>query len=593
MRARISAIAGRPSMARVAAVVAFLLALPTLGAGYFLDDRFHELLLRGGRMPGSARGVWDLYRFADGGPGYREALGDGWFPWWANPHLKLAFFRPLASLWRAADFALWGGVAWPAHLETCLVYAALAFVAALAYRRLVGGAAAGIAALAYAVDDGHNVPLAWTANRYAILAALFGIGAVLAHTRARERVGARAIGPALFALALLSGETALGVVGYLVAYAWFVDRPERSDRFAGMRALWPYALVLGAWAVAYRALGYGASGSGFYVDPVGAPRTFLAKALSRGPELALSGMFGPPAEAWAFVPAELTPSAAVAAAVVVALIVVGLLRVARGADASARRATSALLVGALLALVPACGTAPDDRNFLIAGFGFFGALGVALAEGLKPRDPGARARPARALGLGLLALAHLVAAPLLLPVRALNASAMFRRFIGRGAASLPARPDVDGKTFVFLGVPDALFVPYMMLERILDGSPHARRGTALSVEPAGPWTADFESEDTLVIQSSSGVLRCAFGPLYGDLPLRVGEVIELPLQRVEVVALTADGAPRTIRVTMLVPRQERVWLVWSGAGFVELPPPKAGDSRRMEGIDLMRLLQEP
>jgi hypothetical protein len=72
--ARLLARLESPRMPLVAAAVAFALALPTVALGYFLDDRYHELVMRGLPFPGGAHGVWDLYRFADGGPAYREGL---------------------------------------------------------------------------------------------------------------------------------------------------------------------------------------------------------------------------------------------------------------------------------------------------------------------------------------------------------------------------------------------------------------------------------------------------------------------------------------------------------------------------------------
>ena len=47
------------------------------------------------------------------------------------------------------------------------------------YRRLMGAtAAAGLAALFYAIDDAHGPPVAFLANRNAMMATLFGVLAV-------------------------------------------------------------------------------------------------------------------------------------------------------------------------------------------------------------------------------------------------------------------------------------------------------------------------------------------------------------------------------------------------------------------------------
>ncbi len=203
----------------VAALAAFVLGLPTLGMGVMLDDFVMRYVVqKTGPFPGGPRGVWDLYRFADGGEGVHDAIAMGLYPWWSSPHLKLAFFRPLSSLWVAVDQSLFVGSPWIAHLGSVLLAAALAGVVGKLYGRLLGGATAGLAALFYAVDDAHSMPVLWSANRHALLSAFLGFAALLAHTRRSPRTAV-----SLFALALAAGESVFGVLPYVFAYAWFTD----------------------------------------------------------------------------------------------------------------------------------------------------------------------------------------------------------------------------------------------------------------------------------------------------------------------------------------------------------------------------------
>src|SRR5262249_40388363 len=156
--------------------------------------------------------------------GVGRGLEIGAFPWWTSADLKISFFRPLSSIWRALDYWLWGESAVMPHLEMSIAYAALILVAAAVYRSWIGrGAAAGLAALLYAVNHGHGVAAVWIANRYSMLAALFGLMAILAHIRRPRGRTPAWLSPALLALGFAAAETTLGAFAYLLAFACFAD----------------------------------------------------------------------------------------------------------------------------------------------------------------------------------------------------------------------------------------------------------------------------------------------------------------------------------------------------------------------------------
>lgn len=74
--------------------------------------------------------------------------------------------------------------------------------------------------------------------------------------------------PVLLLTALLSAEAAVACGAYLLAYAFFLDRGSLKER---LLSIVPRASVGALWSIAYRYLGYGASGSTHYIDPVGEP----------------------------------------------------------------------------------------------------------------------------------------------------------------------------------------------------------------------------------------------------------------------------------------------------------------------------------
>ncbi len=176
------------------------------------------------------------------------------------------FWRPLSSLTHLLDFLVRPRSAFLAHAHSMLWFAALLAVLLALYRRLHVPWVAHLALLLYAVDDAHGMVLSFVANRNALVAATLAFAALLAHDRARRDAWRPGLwlAPALFGAALLGGEAALAVTAYLLAHALFVDQGPLARRLA---RLWPFATLAVAWLAAYKAMGYGTRGTGFYDDP--------------------------------------------------------------------------------------------------------------------------------------------------------------------------------------------------------------------------------------------------------------------------------------------------------------------------------------
>ena len=84
------------------------------------------------------------------------------------------------------------------HLHSVLLYGAVIWVMTRVYRKIIGsGWVAGLAALLFAIDYAHILPVGFIANRNTLIGALFGGIALLAHVLWRQegwRIGA-VIGP--------------------------------------------------------------------------------------------------------------------------------------------------------------------------------------------------------------------------------------------------------------------------------------------------------------------------------------------------------------------------------------------------------------
>lgn len=586
--ARAALVVGRhPKAAWIVALIAFCLSLPLLGAGYFLDDGMHTYVLEGNDIPGGPRGTWDLYRFADGGEGTRQATREGFFPWWTTPDLKLAFFRPIPSLWRAADHALWGESAFVPHLEASIVFALLVFVVARTYGRLIGGVAAGVAALLFAVDDAHGLLVGWIANRYALLVALFGIASLCLllpkaeenEAPARIRFKTSLVSAGLFGLAMLSGEAALGAFAYLLAYAWFA---HPGGKKAGLASIAPHFAVLAMWALVYRGLGYGAHGSAFYVDPLRSPIGFAGAALERLPRLALAQLFGPPSEMWTVLPAS---GRIVYGAITIglsALFIAVLIRATRHHPAA-----KVLGWGALLAAVPTCATTPGDRLLILPGFGAFGLLAIAFVQVWTKVDA---SRALRAT-FAVLGAVHFVIAPIMMALAAWNFVWTFGGFVERGHLSLPNDEALREQDLVVVSTPDVLMTNYMLLERLLGRGVSSRTASILTVQDRGTATIERTDDRTYVIRNDAGQNGGPFQHLYREGPMVRGETFQTEVMDVRVVEVSATGAPTVIEFRFRKPLEAYRWVVWRGAGFVEIPTVGQGERVEVAGTPFFEALE--
>ncbi len=571
-----------PRLPLVAAALAILLCAPSLRLGYLVDDYYLRLALqRPSPVPEWSRSPLDVFSFFHRDPSVvHGAIETGAAPWWTDSRLQIAFFRPLTGLTHWLDFRLWPSRPWAMHLQSLLWFGAAIAAAALLYRRLLQPVwVGGLAALLFAVDDAHGMPACWLANRNATTAALFGILALVAYDRWRRdgwRPGAVAA-PAALALSLLAGEGGLGVPGYLVAYALFLDPARPSGR---IRALVPAGLVVAAWAIVYRGLGYGVSGSAMYIDPATSPAAFVRAVAERAP-LLLSGQWVFPSGFHSMFSREAAGIAwwaAVGSILAIALLVAPIVR----RDPTARF----FALGLVLSVLPACGTFPDDRVLFLVGIGGMGLL-AQLVGALAGASPGLSAprawRPAARIGAALLLVTNLLLAPL-----ALAGSAGRLRTFGdifeRLALSLPADPAVSTKTALIVGTPSAFVSAYGPLISGFAGRPVPGRAHVLGagihaievrrperevllVRPAGgylapPGTPD-PGDDAPPAFDPRYMLQ-VFDSLYRNTPMRVGDRIELPAFTVEVTEVTGDGRPAEARFRFATDLEDPslLWLTW-------------------------------
>jgi len=581
--ARFIAFLEHPKLALRLALLGALLVSPSLFIGFHLDDYVHRYLLSGSQEPdveALRRSYESPFGIANGDRADNHwQIEAGYAPYWIDPDLLVSLYRPLSELSHRLDSALFPSSALLQHAHNILWYALLVAAAVALYRSLLGRTTvAGLAALLYAVDHTHGFAVGWIANRNAPIAACLGCLALLAHHKARlQRSPALGLlaGGLLFC-ALLSGEGAVAIAGFLLAYAVFVERD--ASLWQRLVSLAPHGVALIAWRVLYAAFDRGARGSGLYLDPAREPLAFAMAAIERMPVLLFGELLLPPAEAYVFAP---PPLPAVMWVVAVALAVA--LAVAAAPLVRRDRMAAFWALSTVLALVPAVSTHPNNRLLFFVGLGAMGLLSQLWHGVLENADwlPSHRLGLTRVLAACLVGF-HLVISPFLLPLSALSV-----------ALTAPAREAADaileagegGGDVIVLSAPDYYYTKLARPIAALEGRAAPRRLRALSFGEV-PVTVVREDSRTLLVRYAGGLLREPLLTLYrapGN-PVPRGARIALDGVSLEVTEITPDGHIAALRCAFDQDLEGASkapgprFLAWDGARLSPVRIPRVGES---------------
>jgi len=559
------------------ALVATLLALPSLAAPMFADDFMQARKLAphvwGAPFPLGRTGIHGAFDFVSPrGGGIQEAVSEGFLAWWTTPDFQLSFWRPLSALTHQLDYTIWPHHVWLMHVHTLVWQLGLFAVVAVLFARLLGPREAVLAFALYALDDARAITAGFLANRNALLAGIFGLVALLLHQRCRSSGTLWALPASLLALAmgLLSAELALTATAWMFAFAVCLDRGPLTRRAL---SLVPATLVVVGWKVVYSAMGFGVSGSGVYVHPLSSPVLFGQRLLERAPQYALGQLTFIPSDLGLGLPGPV--SLGLSGLGVVLLVGVGwalrdLLR--------ERPEVRFFALGSALSLVPICGVFASDRNLTFVSVGASALLAIVLVRHLDTPRVGWRGRVLS----GLVAV-HLVWAPLLVPVRGLTtlgADHFLERVVPVDAPDLPER------TAVFIWVSTDAWPGFGRVRAVSVGSEAPRRGVAL-VMSEGAATVERVDDRTLHIAVDRfGALemqQMARGP---HRPFEVGETVALPDVQITVEAVDADGRPAVLRAVFAVSIDDPrlMWQLEDEGTFPLWTPPAVGETVTVGGM---------
>lgn len=565
-----------PRLGHLVAFIGVALCAPSLWIGLHLDDHMHRYMLS--ELPGAAP-LLEAYESPFGIANGESASIDwqveqGYAPWWTARDLLVSLWRPLSELTHRLDVLLWFDHPWVMHLHSLLWFGALLWATTGLFQAVFGATTiAGLAALFYAIDHTHGFAVGWIANRNAIIAAFLAVGALrqfhqTSNHMSRPRAGASA---ALLAAALLAGEGAVAILGYMVAHVVFLQ--DDTVRRKALRLV-PHLGVVVLWRVAYQALGRGAQGSGLYLDPIREPLRFAVAAAERAPVLLLGELGLPPAEAYVFLPYQ---SEHYLLALVAALLFFALCWPLLRADATARFWAG----GMVLSLLPACATHPNNRMLFFAGLGAMGLLSQLWHGFVGGADWLPASAALRRMGYSATAVIagfHLLVSPLLLPLTACSVATTAP--LEDAVRDLVEMPGMDERDLIIVDSPDYYAAKLVRPLSVTTGRAGPRRLRVLSTG-AVPLRVQRTADRELIVHYQGGALSQATDWLYShpDSPMTVGARRVLEGMTVEVLAVTTDGRPSRVafRFDSSLDAERMHWVRWHVDHFESFTWKDVGD----------------
>jgi hypothetical protein len=565
-----------PWVTTIAVGVALLLTVLSVQNGLILDDLFHRAVLNGSTQYGEyLPEPQGMFQFFSGDPEAARARMDvGLLPWFVDPNMKANFCQVISTQTHILDYWLWPDRPELMHLHNLLWFALLVFLAAKFYRRILGPTwMAGLAALLFAVEDGHALPAGWICNRNALIAATFGFGCLIAHDawRRENRNSMLPVALLLWVLSLFSKEAGVATCAYVFAYALWMDQSTLWRRFL---TLVPYGLLLIIWALVRGSLGYGVANLGFYVDPIQEPARFVTGLLERYPVL-LYGQWFAMSEIslifeailrWPFWP--------------IALAYVSLLALLFWPVLRRDRIARFFATGMLLAVIPICATMPMDRLLMFVGLGAFGLLvrfwyAVFVTDGPRPDSALWRA-VAKPVAVFLI-LIHIVLAPVLLTARS-AAPWGPKGFVDAMFVNIPFDETIENQDLIVVNMPYAIVQMHSLLKHEHEGMPIPRALRVLAPSIAEV-TVKRIDDRTLEVESGAYLVLADRIVRNEEHPLKIGETVTLSRMTATVLSVTEDQRPERVAFRFEVPLEDSSlrWLCWKNGEYVPWTPPKVGD----------------
>jgi hypothetical protein len=573
-----------------------------LWAGFFADD-YAQLGMLDGNYP-VPRAPYDLFSFSDGSAAEAQKLmQSGFYPWWADPELRIAMLRPLASLMIWFDHRMFGNEAFFYHVHSAVWWFAMLGAVALLFRRLLPMPQALVAFTLLVCDEAHGVALSWICNRCAVVSTTFSLIALLLYIRFRRAGGTRWLVAAIvaYSVAFGFGEYSICALGYLVAYEVFSGLGTIKAR---LRAFLPMLLPPLVFSGVRSLVGATVLNSGVYVDPVTEPLAFAGAVAVRLPVLMSDLVLALRADYWTFgapwtyvwfdrgwVPRRWVhdPEPWRLVQLGVGVLACGLLvLLARTTlQGENQRNTRWLALGSVLSVIPVCGSFPSSRLLLVPLVGFTPLLAAFIVAGFQQLRANLRTRPRRSIALAmpalLAALYHVI-----IPIDA-ERTAVARTLGGTTGlrdAILGMHVDearLPRQDLILLTALEGGTSMYLPLTRLLYGhaAPHSclylsyvTAPYLLSRDAPNAFTMRFNGTYAMLGTAGEHLLRSP------KRPFRVHDTVVAGFMRVTILELF-EGRPRRIRFEFDRPLEDPslLFMVPARDGYHRFELPAVGDAR--------------
>jgi hypothetical protein len=217
---------------------------------------------------------------------------------------------------------------------------------------------------------------------------------------------------------------------------------------------------------------------------------------------------------------------------------------------------------------------------MFVGLGAFGLLVRFWCALLDPDGPRPKFAPWRVAAIPvalLLVLLHVVAAPLLLTVRA-TAPLGPRELVDPLYLRVPFDKSIEGQDLVVVNPPIPFLVVYCLVNYEHEGLPVPRAVRALA-PGNGPMTVTRTDDRTIEVEPHAGYLGFPDRLFRNEQhPLRRGEEVRLPRMTASVLS-TEDSRPKVVAFRFSTPLEDPSirWLRFRAGQYVPWTPPPAGE----------------
>ena len=499
----------------------------------------------------------------------------GLLHWWTQQDYLSSHWRPVDSFTHWLDYRLFPDSSVMIHVHNLLWFSAVIFLVTIFYRQLIKPLwVAGLAALLYLLDDSNFLPAMWIANRHLLISLALAILTLLAYHRWRttNSPAAALVSHLCLLCSLLATEGGVATFAYLFAYAVTVDRGSWVRRAL---SLVPAVLIVVLWRVVYNALGNGAYGTGFIIDPVREPLRYAGAVLERGPILLFAQWGGPPSETFSFVRDALRMPLWLSAVVFLILVIVVLWPLLRQ-----NRLARFWLTAMLLSTLPICATLPMNRNLLFVAIGAFGLMAQFIGSLLVKEKWLPKTHPWRVSAWAFcifFLLAHV-----LYPGPGRIITQQMIDFIHKEFKSTMKVGELDGvenQDLIIVNAPNPFSLFFLPTFRA-----HKQQSLPRSIRALAPGFGPIEvirtGEKTVLLRAKSdNLLSCPqghdfhfvyfykhFNKGFRDerFPMHVGDKVVLPSLTIEVVDVDSNNLPTEVLFSFAVSLDDPSlrWLMW-------------------------------